>query len=118
MNITEQDLRDPRFRDGTPDDYERRDDGAIVRKDRWKRGIQDIACILVGARAEYEIPDIVERVRKLATDHQRPGPARDDLLNTLENAALVLENPTASRDAADNMAERLREIYAEVAGHD
>ncbi len=68
--VTEQDLRAPEFREGSPSDYEFRADGRIVLKARWENGIHAIACILFGARAEFEIPDLVERVRALAKDEQ------------------------------------------------
>ncbi len=64
-DVTEQDLRAPEFRDGSPADYERRGDGKIVRKDRFKRGMQDIAAIVFGASYDYEIRDVVAGVHKL-----------------------------------------------------
>jgi len=63
--VTEMDLRAPEFRQGEPADYERRDDGKIVRKDRFARGMQDIAAILFGARHQYEIPEVVAEVHRL-----------------------------------------------------
>jgi hypothetical protein len=48
------------------DDYETRDDGQRVRKDRWKTGIQNIVTILKGSRSGFEIDEVVEMVRKLA----------------------------------------------------
>lgn len=61
--VTEQDFRLPEFRDANPDDYEFRDDGKIVRKDRWKTGVQNISAIINGPRFEFEIPDVVKQVR-------------------------------------------------------
>jgi len=63
-DVTEQDFRKKEFRDAKVEDYEFRDDGALVRKDRWMRGVQDIACILFGGRS-FEIAEVVERVRQL-----------------------------------------------------
>jgi len=40
--VMEKDLRAPEYREGKPEDYEFRSDGKIVRKDRFKRGMQDI----------------------------------------------------------------------------
>jgi len=51
---------------GLASDYERRDDGKLVRRDRWKTGFGNIVTILKGSRSEYEIADIVEMVRALA----------------------------------------------------
>lgn len=64
--VMEQDLRAPEFRHGKPEEYERRSDGKIVRKDRFKTGMQNIASIVFGARHEYEIPEVVDAVRGLA----------------------------------------------------
>lgn len=65
--VTERDFRKPEFVNAVPEDYEFRDDGVLVRKDRWETGIRSIASILVGSRTEFEIPDIVEKVRLLAS---------------------------------------------------
>lgn len=64
--VTEIDLRDPKFPQHTkPEDYEFRDDGAIVRKDRWEMGIQSIRCIVGFVGRDWEIADVVNAVRKL-----------------------------------------------------
>jgi len=63
--VSEKDLRAPEFRHGGPEDYERRDDGKIVRKDRFVSGMQDIAAILFGARHQYEIAEVVTAVHRL-----------------------------------------------------
>lgn len=63
--VTEQDFRYPEFRDKDPNDYEFRADGKVVRKDRWETGIYDIVCIL-GIEGDFEISEVVEKVRKLA----------------------------------------------------
>jgi hypothetical protein len=47
-------------------DYETRADGKRVRKDRWETGMRNIATILTGPRNEFEIDDLVEKVRVLA----------------------------------------------------
>jgi hypothetical protein len=41
--VTERDFRRPEFLDAKPEDYERRADGAIVRKDRWETTVRKIA---------------------------------------------------------------------------
>ena len=65
--VTELDFRMPEFRDAKTEDYEFRDDGKIVRKDRWEKGIRSVA-FAVGfiGRKEWEIEDVVERVREIA----------------------------------------------------
>lgn len=62
--VEEKDFRQERFRDADPKDYEFREDGEILRKDRWETGIQRIRAIL-GIREDWEIGDVVEAVRKL-----------------------------------------------------
>lgn len=66
--VTEKDFRMPEFLDARPEDYEFRDDGAIVRKDRWERAMREIAGIMEvgrGAIGGFEIPAVVEAVREL-----------------------------------------------------
>lgn len=63
--VAERDLRAPEFAEGSPEDYEFRADGKIVRKDRWERGIRRIVSILDMARSDFEIDDVVEKVRQL-----------------------------------------------------
>lgn len=59
--VTEADLRAPECREGTPADYEWRDDGKIVRRDRWERGIREIADALKMSQS-FEIADVVAHV--------------------------------------------------------
>lgn len=69
--VTEQDFRQPQFRDAKPEDYERRDDGAIVRKDRWETTVRKIASEFgVDARQGFEcetllvwVDDFIERAK-------------------------------------------------------
>jgi hypothetical protein len=64
--VTERDFRAPEFYDADPADYEFREDGKIVRKDRWERGIGSIRHIVGVDGREFEISDVVEAVRNLA----------------------------------------------------
>jgi hypothetical protein len=41
--VTERDFRRPEFLDAKPEDYERRADGRVVRKDRWEVTVRAIA---------------------------------------------------------------------------
>jgi hypothetical protein len=67
--VTELDFRMPEFRDAKPEDYEFRDDGKIVRKDRWQRGINKIASILdMNGRSGFEIDDVIARVQTLTDE--------------------------------------------------
>ena len=61
--VTEMDFRKEEFINKNPEDYEFRDDGAIVRKDRWQIGMLNIASIL--GLKDFEISDVVEIVREL-----------------------------------------------------
>lgn len=63
--VTERGLRDPRFREGDPSDYEFREDGSIARKDRWEEGFRNIASIMGMSREPWEVDDIVKMVREL-----------------------------------------------------
>lgn len=66
--VTERDMRDPKYGRGEPCEFEFRDDGAIVRKDRWEMGIRKIAAILGNsARATFEIAEVVDRVQDMVT---------------------------------------------------
>lgn len=66
--VTERDMRDPKYGLGEPSEFEFREDGAIVRKDRWERGLRSIA-YMVGAlnRREFEIGDVVSRIDDITT---------------------------------------------------
>lgn len=57
----------PEFKGANPEDYERRTDGQIVRKDRWVNGMRKILTIVGLNDCNFEINDIVERVRQLAS---------------------------------------------------
>ena len=66
--VTERDFRMPEFMDADPADYEfRSGDGKIVRKDRWESGMRKIASAVgMGGRKEWEIDDIIEKVRSIS----------------------------------------------------
>lgn len=63
--VTEKDFRCPEYRDVNPEDYEFRADGKLARKDRWETGIRKIVGILGMSRDEFEVADVVERVRDM-----------------------------------------------------
>jgi len=63
--VTERDLRRPEFYDAKLEDYEFREDGAIVRKDRWLTAIHKIRSILGDRRREFEIDDVIRAVDAL-----------------------------------------------------
>ena len=59
--VTEKDFRKDEFINARPEDYEFRDDGQIVRKDRWEMGIRIIAHLL-GMGNVWNITDVIQRV--------------------------------------------------------
>lgn len=65
--VTELDFRMPEYRDAKPEDYEFREDGKLVRKDRWETGVNSIRhAVGIGIRGEWEISDVVQRVKRLS----------------------------------------------------
>lgn len=64
--VTEFDLRAPEFQrhDVKPEDYEFRDDGKVVRKDRWEMTVRNIVSIIGWSRRDFELPDVVAEVRR------------------------------------------------------
>jgi len=68
--VTERDLRHPDFQRGEPDEYEFREDGKIVRQDRWENGIRRIAGALGISRQSWEISEVVAAVEKLCAERQ------------------------------------------------
>lgn len=75
-NVTERDIRMPEFRDAKLEDLEFRDDGKIVRKDRWETGIRRIRSLLGDHRREFEIDDVVSAVKALV--EAIPAPPDDE----------------------------------------
>ncbi|KUO98020.1 hypothetical protein AR276_23830 [Stenotrophomonas maltophilia] len=63
--VTERDLRHPKYAQGEPSDYEFRADGKIVRKDRWEMAIHSIRYHLGDSRREFEVGDIVGAVKAM-----------------------------------------------------
>ena len=69
--VTEQDFRMPQFWDAKPEDYERREDGEIVRKDRWETTVRKIASAIgVDPREGFEcevllfwVENLIERAK-------------------------------------------------------
>lgn len=68
--VTERDLRMPEFRDAALEDLEFRADGKLVRKDRWENAVQTIRSIVGINAREFEIDEVVARVRELASGQE------------------------------------------------
>jgi hypothetical protein len=70
--VTERDFRMPEFLDAKPEDYERRADGRVVRKDRWETTVRAIASRFgVEPREGFEcdtllywVTDFIDRAEK------------------------------------------------------
>jgi len=97
--VTEQDLRAPQFREGGPGDYEFRSDGKVVRKDRFQRGMQDIAAIVFGSSHDYEIPEVIAAIRQLQGI---------ELLAAIEDARNVYSDEPKELECLDYVAEVLK----------
>ena len=82
--VTERDLRMPEFRHLNAedlDDYEFRDDGKIVRKDRWEMAVRSIRSALGDDRREFEIDDVVRAVRAVVATIPAPPDEEDNDLD-------------------------------------
>lgn len=72
--VTEADFRMVQFRDAKPEDYEFRDDGVLVRKDRWEMAVRSIASTMgYGARTGFEIDCLLHSVELLVEDAKAAG---------------------------------------------
>jgi len=87
--VTERDLRAAEYSDGRPDEYEFRSDGKIVRKDRFQRGMRDIAAIVFGCGHDYEIVDVIKAIHSL--HGVRLAAALDMALDVFESEPKALE---------------------------
>lgn len=77
----------PEYRGKNPDDYEFRNDGEIVRKDRWETGIHRIRNMLVCAgqmpdAPEFEIDEVVKEVEIMLDNLAPPVTDAETLANT------------------------------------
>lgn len=69
--VTERDIRIPEFQDAKLEDLEFRDDGKVVRKDRWETGIRRIVSLVSQSEKsdliprDWEIGDVVDAVDQL-----------------------------------------------------
>ena len=101
----ERDLRAAEFSDGKLDEYEFRSDGKIVRKDRFQRGMRDIAAIVFGCGHDYEIADVVKAIHRPQGVRlvEAIGMARDvfesdpKALEAIDYLQAVLDNPKGSK---------------------
>lgn len=68
-------MRDPRWIGCEPADLEWREDGTLAHKDRWERGIREIAGIVgMDPRSGFEVADVVRRVHDLVGETHKRRP--------------------------------------------
>jgi hypothetical protein len=75
--VTDQDFRKPEFRGEKPEDYEFREDGAVVRKDRWQTAIHQIRCTVGPKGRQFEIADVVKAVERIVGNWHAADPEED-----------------------------------------
>lgn len=68
--VTEQDFRMPEYRDAKVEEYEFRDDGKLVRKDRWLTAVFKIASMVGVNVRNFEIEDVIRAVETLVEDEK------------------------------------------------
>jgi hypothetical protein len=74
--VTEQDFRRPEFVGKDVADYEFRDDGKLMRKDRWEMGVRAVVSALgISPRDGFEIDDVVRQVAELVAAQPAVMPA-------------------------------------------
>jgi hypothetical protein len=71
--VKEVDFRRPEFRDAKPEEYEFREDGELVRKDRWERGIRSVAISLRMSTRSFEIRDVLDTLDRLIEMARKEG---------------------------------------------
>lgn len=81
--VTERDFRQPELRDAKVEDYEFREDGALVRKDRWQTGMYMVASIM-GMSRSFEIGAVVDSVRQMQGDWNDAEPSEDPGLEVID----------------------------------
>ena len=63
--VTEKDFRSDKFKFAKVEDYEFREDGEIVRKDRWEAAVRAMAGALKINTRDFEIVQVVQAVDDL-----------------------------------------------------
>lgn len=113
--VTERDLRMPEFRDAKPEDLEFRDDGKLVRKDRWEVALRNVVSAIGWARREFEVHEVsaeVRRIKELADAN-----VKVTALKNLKAEALEVfdgpECPQEVRDAIEWFASSIDSVLAE-----
>jgi hypothetical protein len=66
--VTEKDFRKEEYIDEKPEDYEFRDDGVLVRKDRWLRAVFKIGNMVGISTRSLEIPEVIDALNLILED--------------------------------------------------
>lgn len=110
--VTERDFRKEEFMDANPDDYEFRDDGKIVRKDRWETGIRRIVT-RIGLIRGWEISDVVDKVTEIKNNSDRYLHMRDVIGVRLDD---IISN--AEGDNLDDQIDHQIKLIQEASNND
>lgn len=86
--VKERDFRCDEFKDANTKDYEIRDDGKIVRKDRWEKGIYLIASFF--RFKDFEIDEVIKAVKNIQNENENLKIELQNLKN--KNEVLKTEN--------------------------
>ena len=101
--VIEEDFRLPEYRHAKVEDYEFREDGKLVRKDRWEMAVQKIRHLVGIETPEFEIPDVIEAVKALAWEYSASLEewikVEDSLPESYESVTIKLENGSILTDA-------------------
>ena len=68
--VTEKDFRKEKFKFAKVEDYEFREDGELVRKDRWEAAVRAMATALKINTRDFEIVEVVQSVDDLIRKSQ------------------------------------------------
>jgi len=101
--VTEMDFRKEEFINKNPEDYEFREDGEIVRKDRWKTGLLNISHIL--GFQNFEIQDVIELVRKNKEELEK--------IKRLQNPKKLIAGDLCPQCSACELENYLEKLFCE-----
>jgi hypothetical protein len=105
----------PEFRDAKPEDLEFREDGKLVRKDRWEVALRNVASTIGWSRREYEVHEVSAEVRRIKELADANVKAKS--LKNLKAEALEIfdgpECPQEVRDAIEWFASAIETVLAE-----
>lgn len=71
--VREEDFRQPEYKSAKVEDYEFRQDGKIVRKDRWEVAVHTIRGLLDRSSRDFEISEVVDAVESMIARQEEMG---------------------------------------------